>query len=277
MTDSHPGRVRVAALFDDLAPRYDQGPVPWFRPIAARLVDLLDPQPGDRALDVGAGRGAATFPLAEAVGATGRVVAVDLSPRMCDLLRTSVADAGAAQVEVVVGEARPGTRGGSEFDVVAASLVLFFDPEPAATLSDWMRLLRPGGRIGLTTFGPVDDAWTAAERRVLAHAPADMLDARTSGTRGVFGSPSAMAGLLEQCGAIEVGSHDEPLEVTLPDAGAWRAWTMTLGMRQIWDSIPPPRREEVFTAAATELEGARGADGRLHLTQQVRYTIGRAP
>lgn len=275
MTDSHPQRARVAALFDQLAAHYDEGPVPWFRPIAGRLVDLLAPRPGEWALDVGAGRGAATFRLADAVGASGRVVAVDLSPGMCGLLRRTAAEAGATQVEVVVGEARPGTLGTSRFDVVAASLVLFFDPEPAATLADWVGLLRPGGRIGLTTFGPVDETWAAAERLVLAHAPTGLLDARTSGTRGLFGSTTALAGLLERSGATEVSSREEPLEVTLPDAEAWRAWTMTLGMRQIWEAIPEPRRDDVFTEAATELERARGADGRLHLTQQVRYTTGR--
>ena len=277
MTHTPAGRARVAGLFDQLAPRYDQGPVPWFRPIAARLVELLAPRPGEVALDVGAGRGAATFPLAEAVGTSGRVTAVDISAVMCDLLRAAVAATGVEHVEVLAGEAGPETLGDARFDVVAASLVLFFDPDPATTLANWIGLVRPGGRIGLSTFGPVDDAWKEAEVVVLEHAPAGMLDARTSGTRGPFASPASMASLLEACGATDVDSHDEPLHVTLPDAQSWRDWTLTLGMRQIWESVPETDRDGVFAAAAAHLEGARGPDGLLHLVQQVRYTTGRAP
>ena len=277
MGDTLPVRARVARLFDQLAPGYDQGPVPWFRPIAARLVELLAPRPGEAALDVGAGRGAATFPLVEAVGRSGRVTAVDVSPVMCDLLKESVAAVGARNVEVLVGEAGPATLGSARFDVVAASLVLFFDPAPATALAAWTSLVRPGGRIGLTTFGLADDAWTAAERVVLQYASAETLDARTSGTRGPFASTASMASLLASCGATEVDSHDEPLHVDLPDAESWRAWSMTLGLRQVWESIPEADRDEVFAEAANHLQAARGADGRLHLVQQVRYTTGRAP
>jgi len=277
MSDPTEGRARVAGLFDRLAPGYDQGQVPWFRPIAARLVDLLHPSPGERALDVGAGRGAATFPLATAVGGAGRVTAVDISPVMCELLRAAAAGAGVHHVDVVVGEATPERLGPARFDLAAASLVLFFDPDPAATMAGWVRLLRPGGRIGLTTFGPVDDAWAAAERVVLEHAAPGSLDARTSGGRGPFAGTESMAALLAASGAVDAASHDEPLEVTLPDAGAWRTWTMTLGMRQFWDSIPETDRPAVFAEAAAHLEGARGSDGRLHLVQQVRYTTGRSP
>ncbi len=59
--DAAARRDRVAALFDQLSPRYDQSGVPWFTPIGARLVELSGPRDGDRAVDVGAGRGAATF------------------------------------------------------------------------------------------------------------------------------------------------------------------------------------------------------------------------
>src|SRR3954471_20004918 len=94
-------RAGVAALFDQLAPGYDQGGVPWFGPIGERLVALTAPQPGADALDIGAGRGAATFPLLTAVGPPGQVTAVDLSPAMADRLRTE-ATARGRDLDVVV-------------------------------------------------------------------------------------------------------------------------------------------------------------------------------
>ena len=80
--------ARTAAMFDGIAPSYDQSGVPFFGTIAGGLVDLLAPRPGERALDVGAGRGAVTLPVAEAVGPQGRVDAIDVSPgRVIAILR----------------------------------------------------------------------------------------------------------------------------------------------------------------------------------------------
>jgi O-methyltransferase/aklanonic acid methyltransferase len=275
MSSAEQARARVAGVFDQLAPVYDQGSVPWFKPIAARLVELVAPRPGERALDAGAGRGAATFPLCDAVGPDGHVTAVDLSPAMCEQLRADAAERGVANLEVHAGEVRSQALERGSFDVVTSSLVLFFDPDPGATLGSWVELLRPRtGRIGITTLGPIDDVWRTAESVVIAHAPPDLLDPRTSGTRGPFATTESMTDLLTRAGATDVDSHDEPLEIVLPDASAWRDWSMTLGFREIWNSVPESERGAVFARAAEVLEGSRGDDGRLHLTQQVRFTTG---
>ena len=107
MTEAQQRRAGVAALFDQLAPVYDQGEVPWFGPIARRLVALVAPQAGERALDVGAGRGAVTFALREAVGPTGHVTAVDLSPAMIGHLETEAIEQGISGINTLVGEAGP--------------------------------------------------------------------------------------------------------------------------------------------------------------------------
>lgn len=274
MTTPAQARARVAGVFDQLAPVYDQGPVPWFKPIAARLVELVRPRPGEHALDIGAGRGAVTFALVDAVKPRGDVVAVDLSPRMAEQLRQDAGARGVTGLDVRVGVAGPETLPPGSFDVVTASAVLFFDPDPEAAAAGWVSLLRPGGRIGLTTFGPIDDAWRRAEQLVLEHAPADLLDPRTAGVRGPFATTETMAGLLARSGAVDVDSHDEPLEIVLPDASAWRDWSMTTGFREIWAAVPESRREDVFAQVARVLEANRRDDGRLHLTQQVRYTTG---
>ena len=267
-------RAHVAGLFDSLAAAYDQGPVPWFTPIAARLVELIAPAAGESAVDIGAGRGAATFPLCAAVGPTGRVTAVDLSPAMAAALSADAERRGVTNLDVRVGTATPAALGPGSYDLVTASLVLFFDPEPEATLADWVALVPPGGRIGLTTFGPQDQAWRAAEDVLISYGP-HLPDPRSTGTRGPYASTDAMAALLTSCGAVEVDSHDEPLEVVLPDPQAWHDWSMTLGMRQFWDAVPPAEHAEVLARVGELLEADRGPDGRLHLVQQVRYTTGR--
>src|SRR5690348_2571269 len=148
MADQEPERLsEVAALFDRLSPTYDQTGVPYYAVIARGLVDRLDVRPGERVLDVGAGRGAATFPLAEAVGERGHVDAIDGAPGMVEHLARDAAHL--PQVHVALGDATDPRPGEAPYDVVAASLVVFFLPDPVAAVTRWRALTRPGGRIGL--------------------------------------------------------------------------------------------------------------------------------
>jgi len=266
-------RPGVAQIFDGLAPDYDQAGVAWFGPIAARLVELLAPQPGERALDIGAGRGAVTFPLSDAVGPSGQVTAIDISAEMIRLLGQDAATRGVANLRAAHGEATAASLGEADFDVAAASLVLFFCPDPEATLRQWLGLVRPGGRLGITTFGPQDEIWRRVDSVFEPYLPQQLLDARTSGRRGPFASSEALVSLFEQCGAVGITSQEEPVEVALPDADAWRRWSMTLGQRQMWAAVPADQQDGVFHQAAETLEQARGADGLIHLSQQVRYTL----
>jgi len=78
----------VRRLFDDLASDYDQH-VPFFGTFGRSLVTWCGLRPGQRVLDIAAGRGAITGPAALAVGPRGAVLAIDNAPRM---LRALAAD-----------------------------------------------------------------------------------------------------------------------------------------------------------------------------------------
>jgi len=92
---------QVAQLFDLVAPTYDQVGVDMFVPIAQRLVQLLAPQAGENAVDLGCGRGAVTLPLAEAVGPSGTVLAGDVSTAMVEATRQATAHLPQVVVEPI--------------------------------------------------------------------------------------------------------------------------------------------------------------------------------
>src|SRR6478735_3874517 len=163
----------IGGVFDRVADTYDAVGVPWFTPIAAGLVDELAVTPGERVLDIGCGRGAALRPLALATGSGGRAVGIDLAPRMVELTALDLADL--PQVEVLVGDAQAPAFAPASFDVAAASLVLFFLPDPAAGLRAWAELVVPDGRIGVSTFGAQDERWRAVDEVFVPYLPAAML------------------------------------------------------------------------------------------------------
>jgi ubiquinone/menaquinone biosynthesis C-methylase UbiE len=78
-------KVAIATAFDNSADTYEQVGVAYFGPMGTELVRRAAPEPGADALDLGCGRGHVLFPLAAAVGPTGRVTGVDLSARMVEL------------------------------------------------------------------------------------------------------------------------------------------------------------------------------------------------
>jgi ubiquinone/menaquinone biosynthesis C-methylase UbiE len=263
----------VAALFDRVAQTYDSVGVPWFTPIAEGLVRELNPSPGEEVLDLGSGRGAALFPLAEAVGPTGHVIGVDLAEGMVAALRSDVAARGLSNVDVRRLDAAAPDLGGRTFDLLASSLVLFFLPDPAAAVLNWYDLLVLGGRVGVSSFGAQDPAWLAVDSIFTPFLPKHLLDARTSGTSGPFGSDAGVAGLFKAAGFADVRTTHLDVTVTFRDADQWYGWSWSHGQRAMWESVPEERRSEVRTAAAKILEAARTGADAITLTQQVRYTL----
>jgi len=269
--------ARVAAVFDRVADTYDAVGVPWFTPIAERLVSEVAPAPGERALDIGTGRGAALWALAAAVGATGHVTALDLAPAMVEATQREAAERGLTTVDLVVADAAAPDLPGGSFDLAVASLVLFFMPDPPAALHAWHGLLAPGGRLGLSTFGPRDSAWEQVDDVFTPFLPPQLLDARTSGTTGPFASDAGVEGLVAGAGLTEVRTATFEQDVTFVDVEQWRLWSWSHGQRTHWEAVPVERRDEVLAAAAERLESARDRRGTFTLTQQVRLTVGVRP
>jgi len=262
----------VAAIFDRVADTYDNVGVPWFTPIAERLVAGLAPQPGERALDIGSGRGAALFPLAAAVGPTGSVTGIDLSARMVEATTADVAQRGLTNVDLQLMDASAPRFPSAAFDVVASSLVVFFLPDPAGALVNWRDLLVPGGRLGLSTFGAPSAVWQQVDAVFRPYLPPALLDARTTGAAGPFESDAGVEVLLRDAGFVNLRTESFDLDVALTDVEHWSRWSHSHGQRAMWDAVPEAEHAAVTARVAEILEGARSADGTFGLSQAVRLT-----
>jgi ubiquinone/menaquinone biosynthesis C-methylase UbiE len=267
----------VAGIFDRVAQQYDRVGVSWFTPIAARLVGELRPRPGERALDIGCGRGAALLPVAEAVAPGGRVTGIDLAPGMIEALRSDVEARGVPGVELQLMDAGDPAFPAASFDLLSASLVLFFLPDPAAALARWRALLVPGGRLGISTFGQQDERWRAVDDVFTPYLSPQMLDARTSGRAGPFASDEGVETLFRVAGLDEVRTTFADVSVVFDDVAQWQDWTWSHGQRAMWEAVPADHRDAVLAEARPRLEAARDDAGQIRLTQQVRYTLGRRP
>jgi len=137
----------AADLFDDAALGF------WDR-YGQRTVERLGLKPGMRVLDVCCGTGASALPAAEAVAATGSVVGVDLAEGLLALARGKAAERGLKNVGFMKADMTALPFGPERFDAVIIVFGIFFVPEMEEQVRRLWRLLRPGGRLAITTWGP---------------------------------------------------------------------------------------------------------------------------
>jgi SAM-dependent methyltransferase len=118
---------------------------------------------GERVLDLGSGGGIDVLLSGKRVGPTGRVFGLDMTDEMLALARRNSAEAGATNVEFLKGQIEAIPLPAESIDVVISNCVVNLAADKAAVFSEIARVLRPGGRIGITDI-VADDALSAEER-----------------------------------------------------------------------------------------------------------------
>src|SRR5258708_37069708 len=131
------------AFKDEAAAEYDHAfahVTAYFMPFLLRAAHIA---PGMRVLDIATGTGLSAEAALAAVGPTGHVSAADVSPAMAEKARQRLAKAPNASVSVEDGPAL--SFADRSFDAVLCNLGLMFFPDPVRGLSEFRRVLRPGG------------------------------------------------------------------------------------------------------------------------------------
>lgn len=148
--------ARLARLFDQVADGYDGAALRFFPFAADRLAQRLAPRPGEKILDVATGTGAVAVAVGQRLRKNqdggGRIMAVDISERMLDRAYANVRRMALHNVDLHPMDAAALEFRDGYFDALTCSFGLFFLPDMVAALREWRRVLRPGGRMLLTSF-----------------------------------------------------------------------------------------------------------------------------
>ena len=129
--------------------RYDQ----MLDPVSAPMLDLLDPQPGDRLLDIGCGPGSVTLQVARRLDGQGLVTGLDVSHALLELAAARVGAEGLGDVvELVEGDAQIHPFAPGAATAVTSRFGVMFFADPTAAFANLGRATSDGARLAMTVW-----------------------------------------------------------------------------------------------------------------------------
>ncbi len=230
----------------------------------ARLAPILDlllaragTQPDEHVLDIGCGAGTSTLALAGQVGASGRVVGIDISAPMLTRARQRVADRALTNISFLEADAQTHNFGPDLFDRVVSRFGVMFFADPAAAFRNLRGAMRPGGRLCFVCWAPLADNphWQIPLEIAARHlGPPTPQPPHAPGPMA-FSDQAYLRGILEEAGFRNprITMENVSLIGTTPEEEAALACVMGPTARLIEERTPP---EPVHEALRREIAEA---------------------
>jgi arsenite methyltransferase len=180
---------------------------------------VADLGPGETVLDLGSGGGIDVLLSAKRVGPSGKAYGLDMTEEMLALARRNAAEAGATNVDFLKGQIEAIPLPAETIDVVISNCVVNLSTDKPAVFAETFRVLKPGGRVGITDVVAEDrlSSEDRAERGAWVGCIAGAL------SRGEYQAGLAAAGFtgvsVASTHQVGDGLHSAIIKATKPPAG----------------------------------------------------------
>jgi SAM-dependent methyltransferase len=231
-------KIKAATTYNAAADHFDGVPLAFWSKYGQGTIARLALGAGSTVLDVGCGSGASAIPAAEAVGPSGRVIGADLAEDLLELGRAKAAAAGLDNIEFRVGDMEDLGYPDDHFDAVVCVFAIFFVPDMEKQVAELWRMVRPGGQLAITTWGPniFEPAYAVWNEAVKVERP-DLYSAFNPWDR--ITDTAAVTKLLADGGVGEAKVVAETGRQALRSAEDWWAIVLGSGLRWTVDRMGP--------------------------------------
>ena len=245
------------------------------------LLDRLRLTGGESVLEIGCGTGAVTLPLARAVGAHGRIVAVDISEPMLAAARQHVTEDDVHNVTLLLGDAQVFALQQAAFDVATSRMGVMFFADPVAAFRNIAGALKPGGRLVFACWAPLAENrhWLISYDIAVRHLgqPAASQD-HTPGPLA-FGDPDYIRRILTAAGFADImveRAHPTIIGGT-PEEEARQALMMGPTARLIEAKHPTEATRQAVAEEIAAAFAAEASSGAIRLSATIFLVSARRP
>ena len=236
----------------------------WVGGATREMLNLARIEPGQRLLDIAAGAGEPALTAAERVGPEGYVLATDIAEDIIQLAQQVARERGFGQIETRVMDGESLDLADASFDAVLCRLGLMYMPHPVTALSEWRRVLKPGGRVAIVVFSPADrNGWGAMPVSIIRRRA--QLPPPLPGQPGPFslGGAGVLEGAFRQAGfsAPDIRVVPAPLQLSSTAEYMRLAREAFGAFNAMMAHLAPQERESVWSEVEAAMRGFEAAGG----------------
>jgi SAM-dependent methyltransferase len=229
----------------------------WLGNATEQMLDLAQITTGQRVLDIAAGAGEQSVTVARKVGASGRVLATDISSNILEYAQKMAQEAGLNNIETKVMDGENLNLEDETFDAVISRVGLIYFPDQQKALREMRRVLKPGGKVAAIVYSTPD-------KNKFFSVPVSIIRNRAKlppplpGQPGPFslGAPGVLDNAFAQAGFINVKSILVNAPLHLPSAKECvRFEKESFGaLHQLMSSLSDAEKESVWAEIERELQ-----------------------
>lgn len=251
--DSQNKKDALRGVFTRSAANYES--VRYFPVFGQWLVETADIPEGARGLDVACGRGAVLFPATERVERNGHVIGIDLADGMARETQAEIQRRRLKQAEARQMDAENLTFPDSSFDFVLCGFALQFFPHLEQALSEFKRVLKPGGCIAVTTWGGDDERWNWYDDLREAYGAVVKLGSQSLDT------PGEIQRWFSQAGFGEIQIHTKEIDMVYRDEEEWWNVEWSISARAGLEKLSPEDLEHFKAEVFEKAQAQKQTDG----------------
>jgi ubiquinone/menaquinone biosynthesis C-methylase UbiE len=237
-------------------------------PVSQWLVDAIDPQPGQRVLDLAAGPGETGFMAAQRLGPEGRLLSTDQAQEMVDVARRRADELGLTNVDFAVIDAQGLELQPASFDAVVCRWGYMLMANPDGAMRRTRTVLRDGGRLALATWDRPDrNLWMAAPVMALVAQGAMPPPNPSDPSPFAMPDPVNLEGRLRSAGFSSVRTDRVEFPQRYPSLDEYWAETLDLAapIAAAVAGMTDDELETVRAAMRDTVSQFTGADGRIEI------------